>query len=157
MGQFLSRLKTEQISEGTIRTKALFALTAPLFYTSNTLEEVIEVPEGFVTDFASVPRLPLVYMFLGNLGNSAATLHDFLYTYPHIPNKKSTAKPVTKEIADRILQGAIIDGMTKATENDDVNNLIKYLRTLEYKLIAYLFYLGVKIGGNSHWGQKPKS
>lgn len=156
MGQFLTRLKTEQLTEGTLTTKALFQLTAPLIYKSNTLEDTIEVTEGFITDFASVPRLPIVYTFLGNLGNSAATLHDFLYTYPHLPNSKAGCKPVTKEIADRVLQGAIIDGMLKATENEKVSKFKKCVRLLTYRLIGYLFYLGVKIGGKFHWGQEPK-
>lgn len=156
MGQFLTRLKTEQLTEGTFTTKALFKLIAPLSYSSNTINDIIEVPEGFITDFASVPRLPIIYVFLGNLGNSAATLHDFLYTYPHIPNKRLSALPVTKEIADRVLQGAIVDGMLKATENDMVCGFKKWVRPYTYKLIGYLFYLGVKVGGKSHWGKEPK-
>lgn len=40
---------------------------------------VIVVPAGFVTDFASVPRLPLVYTVAGNIGHRAAVVHDWLY------------------------------------------------------------------------------
>jgi hypothetical protein len=42
-------------------------------------EEWIRVPMGFVTDFASVPRLPGAYLLFGGRANKSAVLHDFLY------------------------------------------------------------------------------
>lgn len=38
------------------------------------------VPTGFVTDFASVPRLPFAYMLFGDTAHRAAVLHDYLYS-----------------------------------------------------------------------------
>ncbi len=51
--------------------------------------EVIDVPIGFVTDFASVPR-PLWWLFpkWGKYGN-AAVIHDFLYWDQRYSKKKS--------------------------------------------------------------------
>ena len=43
-------------------------------------DDIITVPANFITDLVSVPRLPLVYMLVGNIGNSAAVVHDYLYT-----------------------------------------------------------------------------
>lgn len=40
----------------------------------------IVVPAGFETDFASVPRIPIVFELVGQYGHAAATLHDYLYT-----------------------------------------------------------------------------
>lgn len=40
---------------------------------------VIRVPVGFQTDFASIPRVPLIYDALGDTAHEAATIHDFLY------------------------------------------------------------------------------
>lgn len=40
---------------------------------------LIYVPAGFITDFASVPRLPLTFMLFGNIGHRAAVVHDYLY------------------------------------------------------------------------------
>lgn len=40
---------------------------------------LIEVPAGFETDFASVPRWPLVFVLLGQYGHAAAVIHDWLY------------------------------------------------------------------------------
>lgn len=52
------------------------------------LEEVeICIPEGFETDLASVPRLPIVYFAVGGRGHKAAVLHDWLYSravYPRL-------------------------------------------------------------------------
>ncbi len=44
------------------------------------LVEPLSVPEGFETDFASVPRLPLAYLLTGNTAHRAAVAHDFLST-----------------------------------------------------------------------------
>lgn len=40
----------------------------------------IRVPAGFETDFASVPRIPVVFELVGDRGASAATVHDYLYS-----------------------------------------------------------------------------
>lgn len=47
--------------------------------------ELIKVPEGFETDLASVPRLPIVYLAVGNRGHKAAVLHDWLYATNYFP------------------------------------------------------------------------
>lgn len=49
------------------------------FFVSLDCTETIKVPEGFKTDLASVPRLPVVYLAMGNTGHKAAVLHDWLY------------------------------------------------------------------------------
>ena len=55
-----------------------FRLTHDLWVSLNN-SETIKIPEGFETDLASVPRLPIVYVTLGNRGHKAAVLHDWLY------------------------------------------------------------------------------
>lgn len=37
------------------------------------------VPQGFETDFASVPRLPFTYLLAGNTSHEAAVIHDWMY------------------------------------------------------------------------------
>lgn len=46
-----------------------------------TLDEykVMCVPQGFKTDFASVPRLPFAYLLAGNTSHEAAVIHDWMY------------------------------------------------------------------------------
>jgi hypothetical protein len=52
-------------------------LTAPLVYESDMAGR-IEVPVGFSTDFASVPRLPLAFMLAGDTAHASAVVHDYL-------------------------------------------------------------------------------
>lgn len=40
---------------------------------------VIHVPHGYLTDFASVPRIPFAYLLFGGKGSRAAVIHDYLY------------------------------------------------------------------------------
>lgn len=56
---------------------------------SEDSEEVINVPFGFLTDFASVPRFFWwLYPKWGKYGN-AAVIHDYLYWEQSYPRKKS--------------------------------------------------------------------
>jgi uncharacterized protein DUF1353 len=68
--QFLSHLRVEEVTETDWR------LTNPLVYYSAVLQRQIVVPEGFITDFASVPRLPFIYWFAGDTARKAAVIHD---------------------------------------------------------------------------------
>lgn len=86
---FLSKLVTEDDSD------TRFVLTAPLLYFSERLGRVVTVPTGFVTDFASVPRLPLIYALAGGMGNEAAVVHDYLYVSHEVD--RPTADAVFEE------------------------------------------------------------
>lgn len=39
-----------------------------------------EVPAGFITDFDSVPRIPIFYMVFKGRTTNAAIVHDYLYS-----------------------------------------------------------------------------
>jgi uncharacterized protein DUF1353 len=54
---------------------------------SEAAQRIIEVPAEFVTDFASVPRLPLAYLIAGNRCPQAALPHDFLYQHPDFDDR----------------------------------------------------------------------
>lgn len=77
--------------------KQLYRLLRPFVYSSD-IAGTIAVPEGFVTDLGSVPRLPFVYAMFGDDFQWAATIHDYLY---------STAKE-SRAVADAVLQEAAI-------------------------------------------------
>lgn len=47
----------------------------------------ITVPAGFETDFASVPRIPVVFELVGARGAAAATVHDYLYQTGKVSRK----------------------------------------------------------------------
>lgn len=140
MGKFLTPLKVELIQH----EPALWKLTEPLIYDSNSLNSLIIVPAGTITNFASVPRIPIAYMITGGIGNAAATLHDWLYTNPHYSGVGLGI--VTRKQADKVLLGAAIDGMR--IEGDGLGtaiyNQINYLR-------AKMMYLAVRLFGAGHW------
>lgn len=73
-------------------------LAEALVYRSE-LAGVIMVPAGFVTDFASVPRVPLIFSTFGNRGHGAAVIHDWLY--------QSQPLGATKEYADLVFKEAL--------------------------------------------------
>ncbi len=56
-------------------------LLAPLvvMVTIDGVGYLVRVPPGFVTDFASVPRIPLAFWLFGGTGDISATVHDYLY------------------------------------------------------------------------------
>ena len=127
MSAFLTKLEVEQVddSDKDEEGRGDWRLTQPLVYQSDWLKETLTVPVGFVTDFASVPRIPLVFDWLGDRGNLAATLHDWLYTAPHPVADRATA--------DRLLLEALVaQGVGR--------------------LQALSLYVGVRVGGESHWG-----
>lgn len=72
----------------------------PFTFGSQTIERMIRVPAGFVTDFASIPRaLWAVLPPTGTYGK-AALIHDLLYRTPH--------EACTRAEADRILLEAML-------------------------------------------------
>ena len=94
MGLFLTNLVVEEIS------KRNWRLHEPLRYQRGTSGEIIEVPTGFVTDFASVPRwVPFAYVIFKDEGRKAATIHDYYY---RVVGK-------SKHEADMLFYGALRD------------------------------------------------
>ena len=72
MSRFTSELDVRELPDGKWR------LLAPLVYESDLIGTVT-VPAGFVTDLASVPRLPFVFWFYGDRARKPAVVHDAIY------------------------------------------------------------------------------
>lgn len=70
----------------------------PIRYLSALTQKCYTVERGFVTNFASVPRLPVVFLLTGNTAHLAAVVHDYLYTYQVEP--KETCDAIFAEIMD---------------------------------------------------------
>lgn len=97
-----------------------WVLLAPLVVVAK--DRLIRVPAGTVTDFASVPRLPLAFLLFSGIGDRAATVHDYLYQ----------TGQVTREEADAIFKELLqAEGAGTITSN--------------------LMYAGVRVGGASHY------
>ena len=94
-------------------------------------QRTIVVPAGFVTDFASIQVLHNAFLFVlfalvSGYGNYAATVHDFLYSEGRVNRKE----------ADAVLYRALrAEGVARWR--------------------AYLFWLGVRIGGVKHFTKTP--
>lgn len=116
MSAFLTELDTTLVDD-TPRWKLL----ADFVYQSD-LAGKITVPRGFVTDLASVPRIPLVYELFGGKANEAAVVHDWLYTC-HATDRKT---------ADAVLQEAA-----------------KVAGVSGWR--AWFMWAGVRLGGASRW------
>lgn len=77
-GRFVTALASEKVEEPIGWGRARWRLTQDLVYDSPLLGRQITVPAGFVTDFASVPRVPFAYWIAGDTAHEAATVHDWL-------------------------------------------------------------------------------
>jgi hypothetical protein len=128
MSKFLTPLEIELIEDGVSEYRGLWRVKSPLVYQSDVAGKTITVPAGFITDLESCPRLPGVFLLFGEIAHAAAVCHDFLYTAPVI---------VDRETADAVLyEACLLSGIPKWR--------------------AYGIWAGVRIGGGSHFGEKPK-
>lgn len=128
MSEFLSDLRMTMLrsSDGFPLQNAigrqLYMLDAPLGYQSDIADADFVVPEGFVTDLSSIPRLPLIYVLLDGDSDMPAVIHDYLY---------NTGK-LSRKLADAVLREACIAiGLPR------------------WKVES--IYLGVRIGGSNNY------
>lgn len=98
------------------------SLLSPLVYCSDALHRLITVPAGFVSDFASVPRLPVTFLLTGDSAHEAAVIHDWLYSTHEIHGQK-----IDRATADAVFREACLIG--------------------EPAWRAWLMWMGVRIGG----------
>ena len=68
----------------------------------------VDVPAGFITDFASVPRWPVAYWLTGNTAHRAAVIHDWLYDHG-APSLEGPPWLITRKQADLIFLNAMKD------------------------------------------------
>jgi hypothetical protein len=115
MSRFITPLRAEKSGE-------YWTILQPLVYESDVAQQVFAVPEGFVTDFASVPRLPLAFLLTGESAHEAAVIHDYIYSRNLLP----------RAAADAVFREAM--GATG-----------------EPSWRSWLMYLGVRLGGWVAW------
>lgn len=75
----------------------MWELLAPLVYDSEIAGRIFAVPAGFLSDFASVPRLPLAFLLTADSCHEAAVIHDFIYSQQQV--SRSVADAVFREAA----------------------------------------------------------
>lgn len=72
MAKFITQLNTTYIGN------KIAMVASPFIYQSDVLNRQITVPEGFYTDFESVPRWPIIYDLLGDTSMRGGVIHDYL-------------------------------------------------------------------------------
>jgi hypothetical protein len=122
MSRFLTPLRIERIEDTSRDGRGTWKLLGPLVYQSDFAGITVTVPPGFVTDLASVPRLPFAYLLTGGMGHAAAVIHDALYT----------GHQVERVTADEVFHEALLVlGISKPQ--------------------AWLMWAGVRVGGGGSW------
>lgn len=121
MSEFLDPLTVMEIDD------SVFAIFDHPFRYQSDLAGLITVPIGFYTDFASVPRIGIIYSLLGDTAHEPAVAHDWLY-YSAL---------TTKEIADKVLLEAM-----------GVIGIPAWRK--------YPIYWGVRLGGWYAWNKHRK-
>ena len=119
--KFLTDLDTRTVDDN------LQKLLAPLKYQSKLLKRIIEVPKNFITDGASVPRVPVAYMLTGGRAKRAAAVHDYLYQ-THLVRSRRQA-----DLA--FLEAMELDGVSLWCRE--------------------VMYAGVRLGGRGSWASGP--
>ena len=128
MSQFLDTFKGEQV--GWQNGRPLWMTLTSLRYESALLgDRVIVVPAEFITDGASVPRLPLVWLIAGGRGTRAAVIHDWNYQ-----------RGYDRELADALFYESL-----RADPIGGAN-----------ALQAWEMWLAVRAGGGSAWANYRK-
>ncbi len=122
MAKFLDALCITEISD------SIFQICDhPFRYQSDVAGRTLTVPVGFYTDFASVPRIGIIYAMLGDTAHEPAVVHDWLYYLGLVP----------RELADQVLLEAM-----------GVINVPAWRR--------WPIYWGVRIGGWYAWNDHRK-
>jgi len=97
-------------------------LTKTLIYHSDIAHQAIIVPAGFETDLLSTYDVPFADTEFDGCNNRAAVIHDYLYSC-HMFDRR---------MCDEILfEACLVEGTSK--------------------IKAWIIWLGVRIGGGSHY------
>ena len=129
MSKFLTRIRAEKCGFDA-SGRQLWELLEPLAYHSDEFGLVV-VPEGFRTNYASVPRLPVVFLVAGDRAHEEACVHDYEYT----------VRRRTREQADRQFLESL--QAEKPIERDAENRTPAWL--------AKAMYQAVRFGGQGAW------
>lgn len=145
MGEFKTKLQVERLPNKNGRKQ--WMLLDWLIYESKTVGLIL-VPPKYVTDFASVPRLPIIYLLFGGQSDEEATLHDFLYSVPH---STGTGQVVTRALADQVLRGARYACTRVDMSEYEKVNVFNILANIWAYTSAWCFWAGVRLVGWRYW------
>jgi hypothetical protein len=122
-------------------------LTEDLHFYSDWYDEDYTVGHGFVTDFASVPRLPLIYMWCGGRGKRAATVHDDGYSKQAMKKRK-----VDLLFLEGMIDTFVHDAVTEfVKEENSFKQYLCFFKIVWRYFLAIFMYVGVVFGGWGTW------
>lgn len=106
--RFLGLLSSDLI--GYTSGRAVHRLSKTLVWVHELMQ--VETPAGFETDFASVPRLPIIYTIWGDRAHREAVLHDYLYRKGALILDNRTGRVLSPQVprdhADYLFREAMI-------------------------------------------------
>ena len=143
MSAFLDLFRGEQIDFKAGRP--IWITLSPLRYRSDRLDVTVIVPAELVTDLASVPRLPLLWLAAGGRGTRSATLHDFAYQFGfwwvELPDGKWWQQYVSRMLADDVFYESLLaDPISGAGA-----------------VRAWEMWLAVRLGGRGIWSDSARA
>lgn len=127
---FLNTLQYKEI--GMKNGLPVIRLTAPLYYVDGK-GRLHTIQEGFESDKASIPRVPLLYWLLGEKFNREGVLHDAAYC-------KDYPIPLTRSEADELL--------SEASKSES------HVHKGKPCYASGAVWLGVRIGGWPHYHKR---
>lgn len=128
MARFVDKLRFQEHDGPYVK------LTQRVRYRSDRIDTEIVIPRGFVTDLASVPRLPILYWFWGNRADGAAVVHDYLYRFPEITLSRTRNRFEARVLSDQVFHEA----------NDALD---------KPNYVCLPMYVGVRVGGCYSFGK----
>lgn len=121
---FITPLRAELVDHLANNGQGEWVLLESLIYVDERGIKYV-VPEGFNTDFASVPRVPIAYWLTGNTAHAPSTLHDWLCRTAVVPRTvadKLFAEAMESIGMSRWRFGAMFRAVSAETRNIDKRN-----------------------------------
>lgn len=139
MSQFLSFFEGRQINwtDG----RPIWWSLAPLPYQSDRLGVTVLIPAEFISDLASVPRVPVLWLMAGGRGTRSAVLHDFPYQFGYwLLDGENGRIEVTRALADDVFYESLLaDPISGAGP-----------------VQAWEMWAGVRAGGHGVWQDRQR-
>jgi len=142
MSEFLTSLDVRQVDWRNGRP--VWKTLTPLRYRSDTLGATIVVPAEMVTDLASVPRMPLLWLATGGRGNRSSVVHDTGYQFGFWWVESAdgwTRLDVERITADRVFHESLLA--------DPIGGA--------GPVRAWEMWVGVRLGGRGIWADRART
>lgn len=125
---WITKLRVEEAGHD-LSGRAVWELLEPLVFESS-VHGLVTVPPTFRTNYASVPRLPLVFWVAGERVHKEAALHDYFYTVHSMTRQEADDLFLEALLLNPLIPAGLARSMHKAvcwfgqgSWNDDTNIL----------------------------------